>query len=541
MKKEQADKIITEYLQKIYGFAMKKAYSYDEAEDICSEIVLEVYQSLLRSDEIANLEGYIWRISEHTYSKFVSSKKKHEGMSIDGLEIPYFEEEYCEDAEAETKRLRREIAFLTEVRRKIVYMFYFLKRSINSIATELNIPEGTVKWHLNRARKELKEGFSMERKIGKLGLNPFEASVFGHDGSPGTNGGPEFYIGDKINLNIVYSVYHTPRTKEEIAEELGMTLVYIEDRINLLEENGFIIKTKGDKYTTYVRFKPEYFSKEFEENRIKTYLKVAEELVRDYVPLVRNAIKEMTDVYIPSGNRELFEASAIFYAVSNMCSIKFKKDKSKYYVKTTDGGCYIPWVEPDTKPSDPDYEPTLKNLPSYWACGSMTRWSAKYPAVASWSTDSRYSSRKGYWQNNLVSDYEYLYELICGSISDTSANSEKFARLRKRGYINSDNKPTIMIMKGDYKKDFVKKLPVLDEATMKRLADIALEIAMIDAKSYPPQMQDLIVYYGVNNFLGEKIALMVLDILYSNGTFKPLTEEEKITSQLIMFSDILPE
>ena len=56
MKKEQADKIITEYLQKIYGFAMKKAYSYDEAEDICSDIVLEVYQSLLRSDEIANLE-----------------------------------------------------------------------------------------------------------------------------------------------------------------------------------------------------------------------------------------------------------------------------------------------------------------------------------------------------------------------------------------------------------------------------------------------------------------------------------------------------
>ena len=31
MKKEQADKIITKYLQKIYGFAVKKAFSYDEA------------------------------------------------------------------------------------------------------------------------------------------------------------------------------------------------------------------------------------------------------------------------------------------------------------------------------------------------------------------------------------------------------------------------------------------------------------------------------------------------------------------------------
>lgn len=540
MKKEQADEIITEYLQKIYGFAMKKAYSYDEAEDICSEIVLEVYQSLLRSDEIANIEGYIWRISEHTYSKFVSSKKKHEGISIDGLEIPYFEEEYCEDAEAEVKSLRREIAFLTEVRRKIVYMFYFLKRSINSIAAELSIPEGTVKWHLNRARKELKEGFSMERKIGKLGLYPLEAADIAHDGSIGDNGGPEYYLNDKINLNIVYSVYHTPRTKEEIAVELGMTLVYIEDKINLLEDNGFIIKTKNDKYTTLVRFKPETFSYEFDEHCTKVQLRVAEDLVREYVPAVLEAIKEVDDIYIPSGNRELFEAAVVFYAVSNKCNLKTNIDHKKYYVQTTDGGRYIPYVVTKCKPSDPDYELTLKELPSYWSCGNMQRWSDKYPAVYSWSVNSRYSTREGYWQNNRISDYEYLYESIRGELPNTIANNEKIARLKEKGYLTSDNKPAIMIVKGGHK-EFFKKIPTLDESLKKRFVDTALEIAMIEAKDYPPQIQDLIVYYGVKHFIGNMTALMVMDILYSNGTFKPLTEEEKITSQLIMFSDILPE
>ena len=540
MKKEQADKIITEYLQKIYGFAMKKAYSYDEAEDICSEIVLEVYQSLLRSDEIVNLEGYIWRISEHTYSKFVSSKKKHEGISIDGLEIPYFEEEYCEDTEAETKRLRREIAFLTEVRRKIVYMFYYLKRSIASIASELNIPEGTVKWHLNRARKELKEGFSMERKIGKLGLNPFEAVDIGHDGAPGSKGGPEYYLEDKINLNIVYSVYYTPRTKEEIAEELGMTLVYIEDRINLLEDNGFIIRTKGDKYTTFVRFSPETYSLELNENTTKIQLRIAEDIAREYVPIVREAIKDVKDVYIPSGNRELFEAAVIFYAVANKCRISLKKDISKYLIKTTDGGCYKAFVDQKMKPSDPDYHPTLDHLPSYGSVGSMSRGSDKYPMVASWSTDTRYCSRSGGWMNNLVSDYEYLYEHVCGYISDNSANAEKYERLKERNFITADGKPAIMIVKDEYSK-FFKSLPKLGDEIKSKFADAALERAMIEAKDYPPQIQDLIVYYGVNCFIGNMTALMVLDILYSNGTFKPLTEEEKITSQLIMFSDILPE
>ena len=85
MEKQKADKIITDYLNKIYGFAVKKSYSYDEAEDLCSEIILEVYSSLLKSDEIFNMEGYIWRISEHVYAKYVSAKKKHQGVSIDEM------------------------------------------------------------------------------------------------------------------------------------------------------------------------------------------------------------------------------------------------------------------------------------------------------------------------------------------------------------------------------------------------------------------------------------------------------------------------
>ena len=42
MEKQEADKIIAEYLQKLYGFAIKKSYSYEEAEELCSEIILEV-------------------------------------------------------------------------------------------------------------------------------------------------------------------------------------------------------------------------------------------------------------------------------------------------------------------------------------------------------------------------------------------------------------------------------------------------------------------------------------------------------------------
>ena len=119
MEKQKADQIITRYLKKIYGFAVKKSFSYDEAEELCSEIVCEVYSSLLRADDISNIEGYIWRISEHTYAKYVSYKKRHEGISLDGLQIPYYDEYFFENNEEDLKRLSREVAYLSASRRKI--------------------------------------------------------------------------------------------------------------------------------------------------------------------------------------------------------------------------------------------------------------------------------------------------------------------------------------------------------------------------------------------------------------------------------------
>ena len=537
MQKEFADRIITEYLQKIYGFAVKKSYSFDEAEELCSEIVKEVYLSLLRTNEIENIEGYIWRISAHTFAKYVSSKKKHEGISIDGLPIPYLETFLPDDTGEEIKKLRREVGFLTEKRRRIVYRFYYENQSISSIAKEMGLPVGTVKWHLNKARIELKEGFGMERNIGKLGLAPVEALAFGHSGIPGANSGPEFYMGDKINLNIVYSVYHTPRSKEEIAEELGMTLVYLEDKINILEENGFLVKTKGNRYTTYVNFKTKPHPAEQEE-KLKAQKEIAKVLVKEYVPLVREAIAGIKEVYIPTNNRELFEAAAIYYGVLHKCSIPIENDLAPYAIKTTAGGEFIATVFLKQEEYDADFRQTI-NPDLYRACGSMHRVSEKYPSVTAWSVDTRYDSRKGFWENNLTSDYEYLYEHMTSKITPDSANTEKYERLKARKYIWEDGHINLMIVK-EQRTDFFAKIPDFSHKCNKKFAAKALEYASMEAKHHPPQMQELIINWEASCFIGNAVALMVLDELYENGTFKPLTEQEKATANLLMFADILP-
>lgn len=538
MNKQKADELITEYLPKIYGFSISKCFHYDETEDLCADIVSELYRSLLAADEIHNIDGYVWRISMYVFSKFVSSKKKHQGISINGLELP-FQDTYVADEEEEEQltRLRREIAFLTKVRREIVYSYYYKNKSIAAISSAMHLPIGTVKWHLNKARNSLKEGVKMERKIGKLGLHPIKAARIGHSGNPGPNGGPEYYLNDSLNLNIVYSVYFTPRTKEEIAEELGVTPVFIEDKIDLLESNGFLVRKAGNRFTTYVRFDPPTYSLEKQENKLKKQLEIARQLTECYIPSVRQAISDVHEVYIPSGNRELLEAAAIFYGVINKCQLDVKKDLSSYYIKTTEGGDYITFIEPEQTQADEDYVPTLQ-LPSMWTCGNMTRCSNKYP-VYSWSIDSRYSSRTGTWKNNLTSDYEYLYEFISDAITDDLANAEKFKRLRERQFLSESNQVNIMVVKGKAE-DFFAKIPEPDQKFKQQFANDALEYAQTIARDYPPQMQDLIFSWAVGGFIGGAVALMVMDILYANGTFRALTDREKITSNLILFTDVLP-
>lgn len=541
MIKENADKLIIEYSPKIYGFAVKKAFSLEESEELAAEMVKEVYLSLLEANEVFNVEGYVWRICEHTYAKYVNSTKKHQGISLDGMEIPYYDNYNLGEKDEDLKKLRQEIGFLSEKRRQIIYSFYYEGKSIQKIATEEDLSEGTIKWHLNKARNDLKENFSMERKVGSLGISPIEAICFDHNGQPGSRGGPEVYLDDKINLNIVYSVYDSPKTKEGIAEEMGMTPVYLEDRIAFLAKNGFLVETSGKRYTTYVKFTPRERSLEQEEEILKSKIKVADSILKSYVPKVKEAIKKLSDVYIPGGNPELFEATAIFYAIVNKFDLPIVKNVSPYLIKTLDGGEYYVTVNLKSEIIDPDFKPTIEeSTRDYTACGSMMRNAWKYPTVKSWSNDNRFSTRKGMWQNNLNTDYDAIYEVICGDIEDNKANEEKFKRLRERGFITDDGRLNVLVVKKTME-EFDALIPSPEKEQLDEFAKIAIEQAVMLAKNYPPQMQDFIVFEFVKWYVDNTIAMIVLDKLYDSGEYKPLTESEKATANLLVFSDRLPQ
>ena len=190
MTKESADRIICDYTNKIYGFALSKTGSIERAEELASRITLEVYSSLLKQENIPNPAGYIWKIAMNVRARFTDEMARAPFVLSDNEpEADDFTEKLL-DAETKSK-LRLEIAYLSRLRRKILILHYYRNMKLADIAKELSLPVGTVKWHLSAARDELREGMTKMRNTGNLGIAPITLTRLSHDGLPGRNGATE--------------------------------------------------------------------------------------------------------------------------------------------------------------------------------------------------------------------------------------------------------------------------------------------------------------------------------------------------------------
>ncbi|MDD2647395.1 MAG: sigma-70 family RNA polymerase sigma factor [Eubacteriales bacterium] len=250
MKREQAEKITTEYLKPIYGFALKRCANLQDAEDLTQEIVLRVYRALLAKDDLDAPEKFIWTVAHNTLANYYRSKASTViGVPIDVLAgiLPSEDDTSAGIIEKETTdRLHREIAYLSKTQRRIVIAYYYENKKQEAIAAELGIPLGTVKWHLFEAKKELKRGMDTMRQASELKFNPIKFDLCGTNGSPGTKGANNNFFRNTLSQNIVYSVWKEDKTINQIADALGVSPVYVESEAEYLAEYGFLTESKGE-------------------------------------------------------------------------------------------------------------------------------------------------------------------------------------------------------------------------------------------------------------------------------------------------------
>ena len=126
MDKALCDKIICEYTDKLFGFAMTKTRSIRRAEELASRITLEVYASLLRRDSVTNIPAYIYRVAQNVWARYTDEYRRSPYVNIDDGDV-WDGEDFTEQVEqSETyAKLRTEIAHLSETRREILVLHYY--------------------------------------------------------------------------------------------------------------------------------------------------------------------------------------------------------------------------------------------------------------------------------------------------------------------------------------------------------------------------------------------------------------------------------
>lgn len=259
MNRQDVEKTITEYLKPIFGFALKRCKSIHDAEDLSQEITIRAFRTLLIKDDVADMGKFIWTVAHNTLSNYYrDTAKSMIGVSIDEVAelIADPDSELEIDDNTETiRRLQTEIAYLSKLQRRIVIAYYFENRKQADIATELGVPLGTVKWHLFEAKKELKRGMDTMRKASELKFNPIKFHSYGVNGSVGTKSPDEFFR-STLSQNICYCVRDTAKTVNEIADDLGVSPVYVETEVEFLEEYGFLQEQKNKYIVNFIISEP---------------------------------------------------------------------------------------------------------------------------------------------------------------------------------------------------------------------------------------------------------------------------------------------
>jgi len=169
--------LVEAHYKQAYNLAYHLSGNYDEASDIAQEAFIRVLNSLGNFRGDANFSTWLYRIVTNV---FLDERKKQKVRAHSSLE-EYLEledntvtrqiedpspgpEQMVEQSERNTV-VGDAVRSLPEIQRAMIAMYHFQSLSYEEIAEVLNLPIGTVKSRLNRARLALKNKLEPVREL----------------------------------------------------------------------------------------------------------------------------------------------------------------------------------------------------------------------------------------------------------------------------------------------------------------------------------------------------------------------------------------
>ncbi|MEN0019845.1 MAG: RNA polymerase sigma factor [Planctomycetota bacterium] len=160
--REAAAKCIRTFQPSVYTYILRMSGRPDVAEDIVQEAFVRVLTNLHRFDDRYRFSTWLFTIARRLYVNACQKMKpRYDTSIVDGWGAkPMPPEASIDDGDAMSharSSLNRVLQELPATQREVIVLFHQLDWPIALIAEHLGMPEGTVKSHLHRGRKKLRD------------------------------------------------------------------------------------------------------------------------------------------------------------------------------------------------------------------------------------------------------------------------------------------------------------------------------------------------------------------------------------------------
>jgi RNA polymerase sigma-70 factor (ECF subfamily) len=154
-EREAFDDLLERWSEPIWKYVRRLSSSDDAADDVVQNVWLKVLRGIGGLRDGSKLRPWLFGIARRTLmDRLRSQYAAPELADIDGMDLPAGD--VADDSEADLAAVERELARLPVVEREVLTLFYLQELTLGEVAELLDLPVGTVKSRLFRARRLLR-------------------------------------------------------------------------------------------------------------------------------------------------------------------------------------------------------------------------------------------------------------------------------------------------------------------------------------------------------------------------------------------------
>lgn len=171
------DKLVRSYEKRVYNLAYRLSGHYDEANDISVDAFVRVFQALKLFRGEANFSTWLFRIVTNVYLDRRKRTRNKQHLSLEEyieleensvarqIEDPAPSPGQVAELRERSDVLQNAITALPDYQRAMVVLYHTEGLSYEEIAGVMELPIGTVKSRLNRARLVLREKLDPHKEL----------------------------------------------------------------------------------------------------------------------------------------------------------------------------------------------------------------------------------------------------------------------------------------------------------------------------------------------------------------------------------------